>query len=487
MAAIRTCLKLLALCLLLISSRAVRADDDEEDEEGDADAGASGTVGQTPHKKRDFAGADKGLGARMLRGARRVNIQQAFYNGEHNSADQHGNLQPASCHETSTEQEAAQIRLMAWQYDDAFFSLLQSFAAPDYISPILGGACPDPACIHPKRAPLKGLPRMIWKLNGKYNTMERNGCQDVTDIVRGSLIFHKAGDICKFVKALGEGKSPGALPEGIVKIEVANVKHRMRSKTPKTGKAELDDQDVGYKDMLVNIKMYKDLEGKDFHVAELQVHLAGMIEAKSNGAKGGHLMYRVIRQQQEVIDGKGTKSKFGAGQKNFDTDKDWDDLVVIKEIPGKADPAKIQEFLPDADVKAIADEFKISAAWAQVTLARRNSRKVYLKAWDEACANPEDPGGCACLQSLNCNTPAFHVKGNHVKTDLLKCAKAGYTGDAKTSKCCDADHQSDCFFDSKTMKCYTNNRHEAWENKQVFKAKKMKSERYERKPTQCSK
>ena len=44
MAVIRTCLKLLAVGLL-ISAVAVRADDDDEDEEGDADAGASvGTV-----------------------------------------------------------------------------------------------------------------------------------------------------------------------------------------------------------------------------------------------------------------------------------------------------------------------------------------------------------------------------------------------------------------------------------------------------------
>ena len=103
-------------------------------------------------------------------------------------------------------------------------------------------------------------------------------------------------------------------------------------KNKKIDPADLDNTDVGYKDMLVNVKMYRDLEGKDFHIAELQVHLASMIEAKSNKEKGGHLMYRIIRKQQEVIDGQGTKSRFGAAYKNFDTDKDWEQLKVIKEI-----------------------------------------------------------------------------------------------------------------------------------------------------------
>ena len=148
---------------------------------------------------------------------------------------------------------------------------------------------------------------------------------------------------------------------------------------------KLNNQDVGYKDMLVNVKMYKDLEGKDFHIAELQVHLAGMIEAKSNKAKGGHLMYRVIRQQQEVIDGKGTTSRFGAQHKHFDTDADWSELTPIEEIPGKADKAAIQAFLPDAEVdKIVADATgkadKISAA------AEKQAEKVVAEAQKKAAA-----------------------------------------------------------------------------------------------------
>ena len=440
--------------------------------------------------KRDFAGKDKGFGSRMLRNARhRVAMQQEFFKRGLGKIGvgpgQHGNLQPSACHEVTTDEEAKQIRLMAWQYDDAFFSLLQSFADPAYIEPIIGKPCPDPACIHPKRAPLKALPRMIWKLNGKYNTMNKNGCQDVTDIVRGSLIFALAGDVCKFVAALGEGKFPDPLPEGIVKIEISNVKHRMKNK--KIDPADLDNTDVGYKDMLVNVKMYRDLEGKDFHIAELQVHLASMIEAKSNKEKGGHLMYRIIRKQQEVIDGQGTTSRFGAAYKNFDTDKDWEQLKVIKEIPGKADAAKIQAFLPDAAVAEIAAEFNIPEARAQVVLARRKSRDVYLEAWNSACNNPEDEGGCECLQTLNCKAPAFHVKGNHVKTDALFCGNAGLTGDAAVSECCDAAHREKCFFHRQTKKCYANSRHEAWDHVKVIDEAtgKLASERYERKPTEC--
>jgi hypothetical protein len=460
---------------------------------------------------RQLAGTS--AGAKMLRSARhRVNMQQEFFKvglGGHKaetSAAGHGNLQPSACHEINTNEEAHQIRLMAWKYDDAFFALLKSFAEPAFIKSVLGADCPDPACIHPKRAPLKAIPRMIWKLDGKYNTLHKNGCQDVTDIVRGSLIFAKAGDVCKFVTALGEGKFPSPLPPGIVKIEVSNVKHRMKaSKAPADQAADLANQDVGYKDMLVNVKMYKDLEGKDFHIAELQVHLAGMIEAKSNKAKGGHLMYRVIRQQQEVIDGKGTTSRFGAQHKHFDTDADWSELTPIEEIPGKADKAAIQAFLPDAEVDKIVAEFGgIPRAQAQVVLARRNSRKVYGEAWAAACNNPEDPGGCECLQSLNTSTPAFHVRGPHVKSDKLFCVGASYSGmDAADVKgtggaaaaaqeggvpeCCTGERRKQCYYNKVTHKCYSNSRHEAYDHVEVINEEtgKLKSEKYVKKETEC--
>ena len=222
------------------------------------------------------------------------------------------------------------------------------------------------------------------------------------------------------------------------------------SKAPADQAADLANQDVGYKDMLVNVKMYKDLEGKDFHIAELQVHLAGMIEAKSNKAKGGHLMYRVIRQQQEVIDGKGTTSRFGAQHKHFDTDADWSELTPIEEIPGKADKAAIQAFLPDAEVDKIVAEFGgIPRAQAQVNdplLQPRLRRSVH----NARAARPTQTAGSGNVMSAahslrvpwlahrmrHCSPPRTGQGVRRRASRSLGEARHGTAFTARTPACC---------------------------------------------------
>ena len=111
--------------------------------------------------KRDFAGKDKGFGSRMLRNARhRVAMQQEFFKRGLGKMrvrpGQHGNLQPSACHEVTTDEEA---RYDSWPGSTTMrSSLLQSFADPAYIEPIIGQAVADPACIHPKRAPSRRCP-----------------------------------------------------------------------------------------------------------------------------------------------------------------------------------------------------------------------------------------------------------------------------------------------------------------------------------------
>ena len=87
--------------------------------------------------------------------------------------------------------------------------------------------------------------------------------------------------------------------------------------------------DVAYRDSLVNIKMYKEADGGDYHIAELQLHLNKMVDAKSNPAKGGHLLYRIIRTQQEKEES--FKSRYGH---NYDEEEhEWWTMRPLLELP----------------------------------------------------------------------------------------------------------------------------------------------------------
>ena len=163
----------------------------------------------------------------------------------------------------------------------------------------------------------------------------------MTDACRGSLYFEKAGSVCELLKAFAKSKGADGqkstvifkavcnntkeicLPEGMKKLEIANIKNRM-SEGARGG--ELD---VAYRDSLVNIKMYKEEDGGDYHIAELQLHLNKMVDAKSNPAKGGHLLYRIIRTQQEKEES--FKSRYGH---NYDEEEhEWWTMRPLLELP----------------------------------------------------------------------------------------------------------------------------------------------------------
>ena len=159
--------------------------------------------------------------------------------------------------------------------------------------------------------PRQRMERMVSKITGKYSASKKHGCEDVTDLVRGSLVFKTPSAIHNFLQRLNGtfmGWAPctvdaeqtecagGDLPLGLGKIQIAGMKNRMHLTWTPCSEAVCDDdanshncpagcEDVGYRDVLVNVRMYRDATGCDsgaptcdFHVAELQLHLSMLKE-----------------------------------------------------------------------------------------------------------------------------------------------------------------------------------------------------------------
>ena len=100
-----------------------------------------------------------------------------------------------------------------------------------------------------KTAPIKGEDRMVEKIHQKYGCPGLNGARQLTDVVRGSLIFTKESSICFFLQQVldKEGgiicNSEETCPKGLEKVSVRNAKNRFSR-----------DND-GMRDFLVNVFM----------------------------------------------------------------------------------------------------------------------------------------------------------------------------------------------------------------------------------------
>ena len=280
---------------------------------------------------------------------------------------QYGNFQQSTCMSPfSNTDEAAQIKYDSMRYLDDFNDILENFAK--YMNHhVAFGDYPYDVEFH--NAPVKGIARMRDKDYGKYAPITKHSCREITDACRGSLYFSNIYGVVVFMELLKnrveenpvilndpeckENDPMFCLPCDIKKIEFTNVKNRM---TRTKGK-DLEPYDVLYRDILVNIKMYK--SDYDFHVAEMQVHLKTMAKAKK---KGGHTFYRVIRQQTESVEK--FDSKFGGyGESKGDSKsfwvrkpKDWWTLDVLRRVPnkcGEGECVEVEDYLKSGD-----DEYK---------------------------------------------------------------------------------------------------------------------------------
>ncbi len=143
------------------------------------------------------------------------------------------------------------------------------------------------------------------KIDMKYGCSDQYGVRQLTDVVRGSIIFKRESDICTFVKTrfLTQANNAGMLlsgtelwtvtAEGIdpktgeaykpATLEITNSKNRFHTNAE------------GMRDYLINVRMK--IEGDAYgHVAELQVHHNEQVLAK----KDFHCVYSYLRRIDEA-------------------------------------------------------------------------------------------------------------------------------------------------------------------------------------------
>mmetsp|Transcript_44656 Transcript_44656/g.88445 ORF Transcript_44656/g.88445 Transcript_44656/m.88445 type:complete len:412 (+) Transcript_44656:64-1299(+) len=153
-------------------------------------------------------------------------------------------------------------------------------------------------------APLKGKTRAMEKIALKY-TFGRNdqstalyGARELTDIVRGSLVFHNESDMCDAVASLERHDAP--VSNVIPGFNFIVVKSKNRFKKPADG----------YSDMMINLRLTHDND-RTGHVVELQLHHNLMEQAK----KKFHCVYKFLRTVTEELPPEGTKGQGISGFK----------------------------------------------------------------------------------------------------------------------------------------------------------------------------
>ena len=283
---------------------------------------------------------------------------------------QYGNFQQTTCVSAfSNTDEAAQIKYDSMRYLDDFNKILKNFEK-HMNQHVRFGDYPYTVEFHD--APVKGIARMAEKNYGKYSPVNKHSCREVTDACRGSLYFSNIYGVVEFMDLLKKriDKDPViynrddceetdpmfCLPCDIKRIEFTNVKNRMTRndqyyKQPSEPMKSLQPYDVLYRDILINIKMFK--SDYDFHVAEIQVHLEKMAHAKKHG---GHTFYRVIRQQTESV--AKFDSKFGSSSETegeaywVRKPEDWWKLDVLRYVPvgcGDGECVEVEDYLKSGD------------------------------------------------------------------------------------------------------------------------------------------
>ena len=99
-----------------------------------------------------------------------------------------GNVQNAMCKQKSPEESAEQIHFDATRYKPIFDGLLNNLAA--FAKAAFGVKGGD---VHAHPAPVKGIPRMLEKLKGKYNDIGKEGCEEVRFYVWRERLLRRGG------------------------------------------------------------------------------------------------------------------------------------------------------------------------------------------------------------------------------------------------------------------------------------------------------
>jgi len=116
------------------------------------------------------------------------------------------------------------------------------------------------------------------KIRLKYSGRHAYGIRELTDIVRGSIVFQNEVDMCAFLARLERHDVPAS------GFSYSVVKSKNRFAKPADG----------YSDMMINIRLTHGSDTKG-HIVELQVHHQLMEQAK----KLFHCVYKFLRVVNE--------------------------------------------------------------------------------------------------------------------------------------------------------------------------------------------
>jgi hypothetical protein len=127
--------------------------------------------------------------------------------------------------------------------------------------------------------------RCMDKIKMKYSADKKYGVRELSDIVRGSIIFETEKDLCAALDAMQAMNTKGVLKiPGIADtVEVVNQKNRFKEPAAE------------YSDYLINIRINGAKNGG--HVAELQLHHREMMKAKHDF----HCVYKFTRKVSEAV------------------------------------------------------------------------------------------------------------------------------------------------------------------------------------------
>ena len=144
----------------------------------------------------------------------------------------------------------------------------------------------------------KGSARCIEKINQKYGCSQLYGARQLSDVVRGSLIFDTEASLCALIRQT-------LMTDTGTLLITADASNKIDPKTNKkylpatlhitNSKNRFKKNAMGMRDYLVNIRMI--LPGDPVgHVGELQLHHHAMMEAKHHF----HCVYSYLRRIDEA-------------------------------------------------------------------------------------------------------------------------------------------------------------------------------------------
>ena len=145
--------------------------------------------------------------------------------------------------------------------------------------------------------------RCVEKIDQKYGCGDQYGARQLSDVVRGSLVFTHEDALCAFIN---KTLSPTGAPHGVIQLRGGSIV--AAGTDPKTGEAyrpatleitnyknRFASDAGGMRDFLVNVRMR--IQGDPWgHISEVQLHHSDQVQAKHHF----HCVYAYLRRIDEA-------------------------------------------------------------------------------------------------------------------------------------------------------------------------------------------